>query len=90
MSEQEALFDIPRSRFTKEPAEIERMLQWHAQITTELQRRVLEAAQYLLRRSAPEGRRAARERKQLRVRCSRMCEESDALGMAAYWTIPRG
>ncbi|MBP5800759.1 hypothetical protein J2D78_01550 [Microbacterium maritypicum] len=47
MSEPEALFDIPRSRFTKEPAEIERMLQWHAQITTELQRRVLEAAQYV-------------------------------------------
>lgn len=47
MSEPEALFDIPRSRFTKEPAEIERMLQWHAQITTELQRRVLEATQYV-------------------------------------------
>lgn len=47
MSGPDALFDIPRSRFAKEPAELERMLQWHAQITTELQRRVLEAAQYV-------------------------------------------
>lgn len=49
MSEPEALFDMdaPRSRFTKEPNEIERILQWHAEVTSELQRRVLEATRYV-------------------------------------------
>lgn len=49
MSDPDALFDLPepRSRFTKDHAELARALQWYAQITTELQRRVLEASKYV-------------------------------------------